>query len=266
MIAAWLALLLGCSVGRPSCEAPDQVLATQGSETLTCGEADPMLAWIRLLAARPIGKQEPAALSGLAARFAEDPAGTRAWLADLGSRAAALERERDLTAAELRSHALWEALAGKGPIGPDDGEVWGALESAAAVWNRHDGDELALAEADIEAWIRYASLCREAQGAGALRISVADRVGIYATVGERWDTGTRMDRVALTALGPYWEHVTLRWSASTAEEQQAWIHSAPMPPPMTATSLGYLEAILQGDLIGHAAALHGQLGPLRMRP
>ena len=71
-------------------------------------------------------------------------------------------------------------------------------------------------------------------------------------------------KIALTAVGPFWSDVRARWAADSYEEQQAWIRAAPLPPPMTATSIGYVEALTDGDVVAHVRALHERLGPLRL--
>ena len=70
---------------------------------------------------------------------------------------------------------------------------------------------------------------------------------------------------ALAAFGPIWPDVRDRWQGADYEKQQAWIQAAPRPPKLDASSLGYLEAVLEGDLTGHAKVLHAQLGPFHFR-
>ncbi len=264
MVPLLVALLTGCFSDRVQCTEPDQVIAEAGGDALTCGDTEVLIDWLEVLAARPVSKQRSMAQAGLARRFERDPQGTRVWLADRARDRAELVAESGFDGAAKRSHAVWQLVNEQGPILPSDGALYEAADKAIAVWNTDDEDELALTEADIEAWILYGSLCRQLQGAGVLRISVADRVGVYATVGERWTYGSRTERVALASLGPFWHHVKNRWEGASYEKQQAWAKAAPMPPPMTATSLGYLQAILEGDLVGHGASIHGQLGPLSM--
>lgn len=259
-----VALLAGCFSDRVVCESREQILVDADGDALTCADADTVVDWIEVLAARPADKQRAMATAGLRDRYRADPAGTRAWLEQVDEQRKQITAEKDFTAAERRSEVLYAVVKGQGLVTPDDGSLWKAVDKAISVWNTHDEDRLALAEADIEAWILYGSLCRQVQGAGVLRISVADRVTVYNTVGERWKHGTRTERVALTALGPFWHSVKNKWNLASYETQQAWATNAPLPPAMTATSLGYLEAVLEGDLIGHAASIHEVLGPLSM--
>lgn len=260
-----LLALLGCSYGdRVTCASDEQVLAESGGDQLTCGEAEVAITYVELLAARPMGRQRGPALAAVRDVFERDPVEARTWLEDLAEARLVLVEDTGFAGAEARSHAVYAYTKGEGPIPEDYGKLRSAADVTLAVWNTHDEDQLALTEADIEAWIRYGSLCREVQGAGVLRISVADRVGVYSTIGDRWNFGTKLDRVALASLGPYWPHVQDNWQAASYEKQQAWAAAAPLPPPMTATSLGYLQAILEGDLPGHASSIHGKLGPLRM--
>ena len=81
-------------------------------------------------------------------------------------------------------------------------------------------------------------------------------------VQERFVDASRADRIALSAVGPYWPAARDAWAMATYERQQGWIATAPLPPPMTATSLGYIGALIEGDLDGLASTLHEHLGPL----
>ena len=166
-----------------------------------------------------------------------------------------------LGGAEGRAAAVYAAWAGTSLIAPARAELWGVQNRALAVWARHDGDRLALTEADIEGWIRYASLCREAQGGTVLRISVADRVTVYRMLVDRFSTGSRADRIGLAAIGGYWTQVRDAWGSASYSVQRGWIDRAPLPPPMTASSLGYAEAVSEGDVSAHARVLIEQLGP-----
>lgn len=260
-----LLALLGCSYGdRVTCESDEQVMAEAEGQSLTCAEAEPAIRYIELLSARPIGRQRALALAGVRDVFEADPVAGQLWLESLEAGRMELVEHTGFAGAEARAHAVWKHVNDQGLIREDQSRMRAAADTALAVWNTHDDDELALTEADIEAWIRYGSLCRQMQGAGVLRISVADRVSIYNTIAERWKYGTKLDRVALASLGPYWPHAKDNFDAASYEKQQAWAKAAPLPPPMTATSLGYLQAILEGDLPGHASSIHGKLGPLRM--
>jgi hypothetical protein len=81
---------------------------------------------------------------------------------------------------------------------------------------------------------------------------------------DRFSTGSRADKVAIAALGPIWGSVKERWQSASYDQQQAWIAAAPLPPPMTATSLGYADAIFAGDVARHVQVLNEVLGPFHV--
>ena len=120
---------------------------------------------------------------------------------------------------------------------------------------------VALTEADVEAWINYASLCREVQGGTPLRISVAARVGVYRDIRTRFETATAAEQVAMASLGATWPQVERAWRLADYEGQQAWIAAAPLPGPMTGRSGDYARTIVQGDVTGHVQALEVHFGP-----
>ncbi len=263
MLALWLSIL-GCS-SPIDCSDPASVVVEANGHTLTCQVAAYPVEWIALLAGRPVPRADRRlVLEAVRDRYRSDTAGTRAWLTELAAAGAQLERGRGLEGAEARGTAVWRAQDGTGRITDTDGVLWTVQERSLAVWAHDDTDKLALAEADVEGWIRYASLCREAQGGTGLRISVSDRVGVYTMLQERFRSGTRADRVGLVAMGPFWDQVAGRWKAASFSTQQTWIQEAPLPPPMTATSLGYGEAVFNGPVGQHAAVLHETLGPFQL--
>ncbi len=234
-----------------------------GPEPLTCSAASAPIHYLDLLAARSMPKGDrQLILKHVRSAWRSDPAATRAWLAEIRAAGAELEVLWGLPGAERRATRVWEAANGRGVIDEDDGGTWSVQSRALAVWSEDEGDKLALTEADIEGWILYGSLCREVQGGGVLRLSVADRVTVYRMIQERFDDATREERIALAAMGPYWRAVKDAWAVATYEQQQGWIAAAPLPPPMTATSLGYIGALIDGRVAGHAEQLHGHLGPL----
>jgi hypothetical protein len=246
------------------CEAPDQVLAESSGDTLSCADVTHVQGWIELLAGRPLqhnGRERLPRL--LVDRFEGDAAGTRALIASVRERGAKLESTTRMKGGWARSEAVWEAKTGRSLITEDD-PLWNLQSDALSVWAWDDDSKLALTEADVEGWITYASLCRQVQGGGVLKISVADRVTAYRMVIDRFEYGDRNEKLALVAIGPFWHQIKERWQASPYERQQAWIGAAPLPPPMTSSSLGYLEAILQGDVAKHAATLHDVLGPFSL--
>lgn len=262
MLPSLLAIFLawGCSQP-PACAAPEDVLATQGDRELVCVDAGKVYRYIDLLAGRmPTPREKTKMLSSVQSRWNDDPEGTSTWLAEVGEVVKTLEGQKGISGAEMRSKLVFQAMEGKGLITQDD-ELWEIQKFRISVWARDSDEELALTEADIEGWIFYASLCREVQGGGALRLSVSDRQQLYNTLKDRWTSGSRADLTALVAVGPYWSQARRGWRNASYEKQQAWIAEAPLPPPMTATSLGYADAIYTGDLSRHVAVLHDKIGP-----
>ncbi|MEQ1507692.1 MAG: hypothetical protein ABMB14_36015 [Myxococcota bacterium] len=261
MVALWFGGSIGCSA-RVDCPTPGTTLATVGADTITCGEGATAIDWIELLAGRPVAAGDRGlALTAVATKFSADPAGTRAWLQRLRDHGTSLAAAASPDAAVARATRVWQAERGQDLITSADGELWGVQDRALAVWAHDDGEQLALTEADLEGWIRFASLCREAQGGDVLRISVADRVTVYNDLIERFDTGDRRIQTAMVSMGYTWPIVRDRWKSATYEEQQAWIQAAPLPPPMTATSLGYAEAVFETDLAAQVQVLRDTLGP-----
>jgi hypothetical protein len=257
-----LVLLSLWSCSSVDCSSPEAVLASEGAETLTCGEAEVVVEYIELLAARPVPSSETQrAYKAITHKFQEDPAATRSWIAQMRTAGASLSIGSGLGGASARAERVWAADHGEDLIKPSDGDLWNVQSRALSVWAKDDGERVAMTESDLEAWIRYASLCREVQGAGVLRISVADRVTVYRDLIARFDEGDRTTQVALASLGSVWPRVQDRWQAASYTLQQDWISQAPLPPPMTATSLGYAEAIFSSDLAAHAAVLQEVLGP-----
>ena len=247
-----------------TCETTEQVLVEDPAGALTCADVVSVEAWIELMAGRGLqhgGSRElPTVLS---TRFRADPAGTRALLADIRKRGHALEASTGLKGASARSKAAWEAHTGVSAIREGDA-LWNIQRDALSVWAWNDEEQLALTESDVEGWISYASLCRQVQKAGVLRISVADRVSVYRIIIDRFEEGDRNAKLALVSVGPFWEQMRTRWQASPYERQQKWIGTAPFPPPMTSSSLGYLQAIIDGDVAVHASTMHDVMGPFSL--
>lgn len=257
-----LALLAGCG-GSVECREPGQVLAEVGGDTLVCGDAQAVVAWIELLAGRPVaGGDRRVAHAAVVELFRDDPAAARALVSRSRSEGADLAARTGLEGGEARATHVWLADRGEDLVRPEHGRLWNLQSSALSVWTKDDEERLAVTESDLEAWIRYASLCREAQGAGVLRVSVGDRVTVYRTLIERFDTGDRATQVAVVGFGSVWDEVRDRWMAASYDRQQSWIAAAPLPPPMVASSMGYADAVFQGDLPGHARSVHDVLGPL----
>ncbi|HHO54593.1 MAG TPA: hypothetical protein ENK18_27890 [Deltaproteobacteria bacterium] len=259
----FVALLALWSCGQTiDCSNPETTIAEAGERSLTCHEAGWAIGWIELLAARPVSPGDRRlAYEALKSSFLADPGGTEAWLESLRVAGAELSLQEGLAGAEARATSVWRASEGRGLLSGASEELRAIQKRTLAVWSSDAEEELALAEADIEGWIRYGSLCREAQQGGALRISVADRVSVYRMIQERFDAGTRSEQIALSSMGPAWKRVPNAWRLASYHQQQTWIQAAPLPPPMTATSLGYAQALFDGDVTAHAAALHQELGP-----
>jgi hypothetical protein len=260
-LLAW-SVLAGCgSASRCTGEA-GAVPGAELADGLTCVEAEDAVDYVELLAGRPVPPGDVRlVLNVLADKYEDDPNATKGWLDQLRAEGAELAQKTGLAGAELRATKVWSADRGEGLIKPEDGDLWTVQDRALSVWTKDDTEKIAMTESDLEAWIRYASLCREVQNGGVLRISVADRVTVYKVLIERFDTGDRPTQLALASLGPIWAQVRDRWQAASYEHQRAWMDEAPLPPPMTATSLAYAEAVFQGDLVRHAEVLQRVLGP-----
>jgi hypothetical protein len=260
-----LLALLACGREHRDCEQGDSVAATREGVDLACAEVAPIETYIVLLAGRPVAPVERGLLyDALRERWREDPSRVHATIGAAAAAIAALE-PTGAEAATRRSNQAWLEEDGRGVFAADE-ELRTLVGRSMSVWARDPEEQLVLTETDIEGWIHYASLCREAQDGSPLTASVSDRVRMYAIVKERFDTGSRAEQVSMVAVGAFWWSVRDRWRSATYEEQRAWIAAAPLPPPMTATSLGYFEAVLSGDLPGHARALHQELGPLTLQP
>lgn len=268
------ALLLGLALGAPACSwivpqvacpEPDGVLA-DGAEPLTCAEAEPMLEYGAQIAGRPIlGVERSVLLFDLKAAYHRDPQALRADLAEAARIRDELRRKTGLSAAELRSTRAWEALKGEGPLTAErHPQALDSLKRRVAPWYVDDEEKLVLTEADIEGWLRYASLCREVQSGGPLKLSIGNREAIYKDLRVRFETVSRDEKIGMVGLGGFWGHIEDRWKAASYEEQQAWIQAAPLPPPMTASSMGYAAVVFETDMRQSAEILHDKLGPFTL--
>lgn len=264
LVPAWVAAAVGCGGSEPVCPTDDGVLA-EGS-SVTCVEVHQGRHYVELLAARPLTEaQQDRFVQALAGQARDDVDAVHAVLAAAAARSAALEQATGLQAAADRSHETFDATQGGGvfpaarwPVVAD------VVADAVDVWERDEPSRLVLTEMDVEGWIRYVSLCREAQGGGPLMVSVSDRVAVYATVRERWRDLDVDGKIALSGVGGFWFGVRDGWKSASYVRQQAWMHAAPLPPPMVATSLGYLEAVTMGDVTRHVRVLHDTLGPFHL--
>jgi hypothetical protein len=202
-------------------------------------------------------------LYALQGEWSKKPVEMSRWLEDVAVLREELRGLRGFEAAKRRTALLYEWKTGAGLLG-EESSVSRLFWSQVSVWAVEDSDQTVLTEMDIEGWIFYASLCREAQGGTPLRISVADRVTVYRMVEARFKDSRSGDRQALLAIGPFWGEIRRVWLRAAYEEQQSWIQIAPLPPPMTATSLGYFESVLERDLGLLVGSLHRELGPFEM--
>lgn len=259
LAAAWLSGCSGSSV--PQCKAPETVLAQSQGAVLRCSDATLVATYIEQLAARPLGPGVPTQItSALRVAFQAHPSATREQLRRVQQ--VVSTRATSLDAAALRGHALWLARSDLGPIGPSDGTLWRIASRAVVFVGHDDTTKLALGEADLEAWIRYASLCNEVQGHGPLSLSIAQREAMYRTLKQRFATQGRDEQLALLALAPFWDDVRARWQAAPAAQQQHWLNQLPLSAPAG----GSCEQLLSAPLHAHAAALHQAIPDLRVRP
>jgi len=153
----------------------------------------------------------------------------------------------------------------QGVFAQNDSSIRRIVSPHLAIWARSDEEKLALTEMDIEGWIRLASLCREVQGGTPLKMSVASSEQIYRTLSAEFDGLKRDDQLGRVAVGPFWPEVEAHWKSASYEQQQAWIRVTPLPPPMTATSRAYVDAVLELPPGKMSDVLHQVLGPFGLR-
>lgn len=202
----------------------------------------------------------------LGVEFAQDPARTRARLAAARSFVDAVAALGGVAAAERRGTEGYAVVVGDSPVTQGHDGLGTLTTRTMSVWSRDSAERLVLTEADIEGWMRFASLCREQQGAPPLKTSIADRVTVYKLVIEAFDRPGRAGKLGLIALGGAWPAVEARWPSVSYEQQQRWVQRAPFPPPMEATSLGYVEALAATDWAFMAESLFLGLGDLPQQP
>ncbi len=263
------ALLMGCGKKEVLCPTIDDVLYGEGEDAITCEEAWQGERYIEALAARPLNTlEEQRVVEELHRQARKDAAGTKARLARARALVDGLKSGSPWRAqAKVRADALYDAFETGGLWPKDQFErYYGILKRAIAVWKVHEPSKLAIGEMDIEAWIRYASLCREVQGGGVLNVSIGDRVGVYRTITDRFESATRDDQVAMLGLASFWQGATENWQFAGYDAQQEWIKAAPLPQAMEGTSVDYIQAIMGGDVARHVEVLHDKLGPLRFNP
>ena len=97
-------------------------------------------------------------------------------------------------------------------------------------------------------------------------MSIGDRGVVYQALVKRFREGTFQDRTAMLAVGAGFWALKGDWTAASYDRQREFAVGAPLPPPMTGTSVEYALAIVAGDLPAHAANLHATLGPLNIVP
>jgi hypothetical protein len=266
LLVSVLSALVGCS-STPENPCPDDatVLVESDGDALTCAQAKIPTRYIRVLAGRPLPAGTTAkGVLHVKERFLADPDATTTWLQSMAKAAKAIETNPGLKGAELRSAEVYRAIKGTSPLG-SEGVLWNLVEPALSVYATDDVEKLALTEVDMEAWITYASLCHEVQDRTVLSVSIAQRADVYQMLKERFEQGSRDEMVALASLGPVWPDIRERWQAASYEKQQAWIQAAPRPAALNASSLAYIETVVEGDLVGHARTMHAHFGPLHFR-
>ncbi|MEZ4317830.1 MAG: hypothetical protein R3F61_10010 [Myxococcota bacterium] len=263
----WLIALLACSSAPENpCTDDAAVLVQEEGAELTCAGARVPTRYLRVLAGRPLPAGSTAVgVNAVKERFLENPEETLAWLDQMRAAAREIEVTPGVEGAEKRAHQVWLAITDSGPIRKSDAALWNILEPALSVYARDDEEKLALTEVDMEGWITYASLCHEVQGDGVLTLSIAQRVDIYRMIKDRFEQADRSEMAAMASLGAVWADIRDRWQAAPYERQQAWIQAAPLPDRQNGSSLAYIEAVLEGDLHGHAATMHAHFGPLHFR-
>jgi hypothetical protein len=255
--------VVACSSAPAPCASVDDVLAP-GAPPLMCAEALTAIRYIEVLAGRPTPRADRNLVyKDLRDAYRRRDTAVRLALEASGQAVTRLSEVSGLEAAEERSRLAWTHLSEGGPLDsfPQASRV---LRSRVAVWVSDDDERLVLTEADIEGWISYASLAREVQSGGPLKLSVAQREKLYRSMRTRYREATREEKIALSAVGPFWQRITTRWRSASYDEQQAWAQRAPLPPPMTSSSLGYAEAIFEMPVAPAARALHSAFEPLHL--
>jgi hypothetical protein len=264
LLLLWpLLLSIGCH-DEPACSSPQAVLASVGEAQLICSDLIPVREHLGLLAGRLLETQPSARLdASYRAVFLRTPSKVTAHINKHAVAWSSLRKTRGLTAVVGRSKEIIRNLdKGDDQLTEIDAVL---LAERVAIWGRDDSQSLLLTESDVEGWIRYLSLLREVQGGVPLVLSVADRARVYQLIIERFESGTAVQKVAVVQIGALWYALADAWRAASYEQQQGWIVNAPLPPPMTASSIGYVEVALQSDVILHAAVMEAHFGALRLK-
>jgi hypothetical protein len=248
------------------CPTPDTVVSATNEEALTCGDLKTLRQVVELLASRPLPRTQRAHLFvALRDAHVSRPHDVRNLIRRVTDWMSTTRALSGLAAAEARSHQVWLLRTGEGLIQTDTPSLRTLTLKHIAVWARSDTEQLALTEMDIEGWVSLGSLCREVQGGSPLRLSIASREQLYHVMSREFDSLERGDQLGRVAVGPFWLSVAERWQAASYDQQQAWIRVTPMPPPMTATSRAYMEAVLQLPPKKKSETLHRVLGPFSLR-
>lgn len=260
-----LALFACAQTPRPCVD--DAKNLVDGAEPLTCADAVVVPHLVERIAGRPLtANDRDAVFADVAQAFRADPKATHARIEDARDGLGVLSGLSGLDGARRRAVMEYEALHGDGLLAGWPEDVRTTTARAVSEWARSDPERVVLAESDIEGFLRYASLCREVQAGGALRLSIADRSTVYSALVKRFNEGSEADRTAILGIGSGFWAAKGAWTDASYDVQQEFAHGAPLPPPMTANSVDYALAIVAGDLPAHAANLHAALGPLAIEP
>ncbi len=226
-----------------------------------------MVDLITHLAGRPVAEGERELLRrSLVGEARQNRAASVARMEGAAVELIELERASGIEGARLRSERMYDALGRVGVFADAPPDLGTVVSQSVSEWARSDEERLVLGESDIEGFLRYASLCREVQGGGALRLSIGDRGLVYQALIKRFNEGTPLDRTSMLAIGAGFWAAKEDWRAASYDRQREFAVGAPFPPPMTVTSVDYALAIVAGDLPAHAANLHATLGPLAIEP
>lgn len=268
---AWIALagMTGCAGDTaPRCEGPEQVLATVGDSRMVCADVEHVAGYRQWLTQQPAkDEQRDALVLALLPWFERSPAEASAWWAELAVQLRERQKSTGLAGALVHSSALYEIREGQGLWERADARVRSESANSLLIWAVDTDSKRALSEPAIEAWIRYISLCRQVQGAGSLNLSVSDRAKIYGVFKERFLNGDPAEQEAVVGFGPYWPEMEAAWQSARYSKQRQWIGEAPLPPPVTSTSLGYVEWFLDhGQLKEHVETFDRLMGPLSTVP
>jgi len=248
------------------CVNASTVLARHDGDALSCADVYEVRDYLQGLAARNLSRGQKGRLySAIVQEFNRSPAAAREQIVQVRQLNEEMAAAAGMPAVELRGLRVWEAIHEQGPFRKVHTGIWSVQKNAISVWTRSRENQLALTEMDIEGWIRLGSLCREVQGGQPFRMSVSQREVIYRQLREEFSKLNREQQLARLSIGTVWFSFEEKWQNASYEEQQAWIRVTPLPPPMTASSLGYLEAVLELDPVEMSRALHGSMGPLTLK-